>query len=297
MLHALVDKLRQSFGGRGGQPTDPEYLTIKSHVLDRIAAVPVGQAPFFHLFIDELFPRPYFDALLAHLRELRTPDKMQARTQDNAAFVNRRYPLWDSPNPLVATFRALWSDADIKRALFAKFYVDPKDALLGDIRIHEKEFEFVFCEPGRFQNIHVDIPPKYMSFVFYFPPGPLSEDEEKKNATVLYDRDLKPVHGARFRQNSVCIFVPHFYSYHGFSTTMDRDVLVMFMVNGPDQKRWHALLKERRDAAPRFDGTLDLIEDKLKRNPLIEYGSDPDRIARERAACRINAPRGRVMID
>jgi hypothetical protein len=296
MLQDLVGKLRNALTAQN-VPTDPGYLAIREHVLARIADVSVGEAPFYHLFIDELFPRPYFEALLAHLRELRTPEKMQARTQDSAGFVNRRYQLWDSRNPLVVQFRALWSDPAVKHALFSKFYQNPSDEMLADIRIHEKEFEFVFSEPGRFQNIHVDIPPKYMSFVFYFPPGPLDEEAEKRNATVLYDRDLKPVYGARFRQNSVCIFVPHFYSYHGFSTTMDRDVMVMFMINGEDQKRWHALLKEKRDAAPKFDGTLDLIEEKLKRNPLIEYGTDPDRIAAEREACRINAPRGRVMID
>ena len=51
------------------------------------------------------------------------------------------------------------------------------------------------------------VPPmsKVMSFVFYLPDHEVSDEEEQRNATVLYDRDLKPVYGARFRRNSVCI--------------------------------------------------------------------------------------------
>jgi len=299
MMRGLVEKVTSSIGAmlanKGSLGND--FEAIRQHVLLRISEVPVGQFPFYHLYIDKLFPDAYFEALWEQMREFKVPEKMQARTQDNDAFVNRRYPLARSSELTIRQFRAIWEDSEVKLALFKKFYVNPTPAMMNEIEIHKKEFEFVFSEPGRFQNIHVDIPPKYMSFVFYFPKEPLSDEDELKNATVLYDSDLNPVHNARFRKNSVCIFVPHFHSYHGFSTTIERDVLVMFMMNATDQKHWHEVLKLKKDRAPDFDATLHLIEQKLARNPLIEYGTDPKDLEAARKACRINAPRGRVMLD
>jgi hypothetical protein len=133
-----------------------------------------------------------------------------------------------------------------------------------------------------------------MSFVFYVPEKVVSPEEGRMNATVLYDKDLNPQYSARFRQNSLCIFVPHFYSYHGFNSTMERDVLVMFYVHENEMEFWR---KQRGKEEPPYTGVLDAIEDKLRRHPLIEYGRAPERLAAERAACRINAPKGRVLLD
>lgn len=299
--------LRRLLGLKGEQPIvdrmsidpqafGPEYTDLRAHVLERIALTAVGEAPFYHLYIDHLFPEAFYEALKARMVEYKNSGKLQTRKQDSKAFVNRRYPLIESRDVKILQFRALFEDRNVKRALFEKFYYKPSDDLVDSVDIHENEFEFVFCTPDKFQNVHVDIPPKYMSFVFYFPTIPVDEEEEKKNATVLYDKELKPVYGANFRRNSVCVFVPHFYSYHGFSTTIERDVLVMFLINKDEMRVWHD--KSRSDSLQTgFSGIADMIEDKLVRHPLIEYGGDLARISEERAACRINAPQGRVMFD
>ena len=134
------------------------------------------------------------------------------------------------------------------------------------------EFEFFFTKAGRFQNIHIDIPPKFMSFVFYVPEFPVPAAEEERNATILYDKSLTAHYPARFRANSVCVFVPHFYSYHGFSSTIDRDVLVMFYVNPDELRKWQELRREKNEEPP-FTGLLDAVEAKLRLHPLIEFGA------------------------
>ncbi|WP_114286174.1 hypothetical protein [Candidatus Halocynthiibacter alkanivorans] len=274
----------------------PEYPVLRKHVLARIAELTVGDAPFFHAYIENILPGEFYEQLHRQMRDFKKSGKIQDRKQDNAEFTNQRCRLPGAPQLVIRQFRALFEDAEIKRELFRKFYVAPDEAMLQDVEIHEKEFEFVFCKPDRFQNIHVDIPPKYMSFVFYLPSETLSPEAEEKNATILYDRSMKPVYGARFRKNSVCVFVPHFYSYHGFSSTIERDVIVMFYVNKRDMKEWRKVRHDKADV-PKFDAVLDLIESKVRRNPLIEYGDDPSRIEEERAACQINAPLGRVLLD
>ena len=251
----------------------------------------VEKDPFFHTYLTDIFPEDFYAELKEYMHARKTPEDMSDRLQDNPGFVNRRYNLVADGNPAIRILRETFSDPEVKSAFLSGFYSECDERLLSALEIH-KEFEFVYCEPGRFQNIHVDIPPKFMSFVFYFPDTELGTDDELKNATILYDRNLEPRYGARFIRNSVCVFVPHFYSYHGFSTTVDRDVLVMFYINGDELQRWDAAKAE--DAAP-FDVLKDATERKIRNFPLIEYGSDDEKIRRERNLCLVNAPRGRVI--
>jgi hypothetical protein len=260
-------------------------------VLNAIRNTKVGTHPFHHCYIEEIFPAKYYEDLRAHMLHAKATSQLRDRKQDNPAFVTRRHKLLESRDLIVLQMRAVFDDPEIKAALFSKFYLNPDDDVVTRTRIFQ-EFEYVFCEPDRFQNIHVDIPPKAMSFVFYIPEKPVSAEEEERNATVLYDKALEPQYAARFRANSVCIFVPHFYSYHGFASTMERDVLVMFYVHEGEMQRWRNA--ERKSTMP-VAGMLDLIEAKLKEHPLIEYGTSTERLAAERAACRINAPKGRVL--
>lgn len=279
---------------RGKPDLGPDYPAIKAHVLARLNAVPAGSVPFYHAWVDDLFPQPFYDALHAHMVAHKRGDLMQPRKQDNAGFVNRRFNLVDCDDLPIRQFRALWSDPEIKAAAFRKFYLERVVGHLAQAaRIHE-EFEYVFCEPDRFQNIHVDIPAKVLSFVFYLPDRPLDDETEKRNATILYGKDLQPRYAARFRANSVCIFAAHYYSYHGFASTIERDALVMFLVEPEELSRWKRL---RRNEDTPYAGILQAIDEKLQRLPLIEYGEDPARRQAEREACRINAPKGRVLVD
>jgi hypothetical protein len=291
-----VNALFKRVLGRSFPSLGEEYADIKAHVLRRISETDVGKVPFYFLYIESLLPKDFYSALFEYMQTLKVPGRMVARNQDNAAFQNRRYPLAADDSLPVRQFRALWDDFEVKSALLSKFYQSPTRYFCDSVRIHEKEFEFVFCEPSRFQNIHVDIPQKFLSFVFYFPETGLDEEDQKRNATILYNRDLEPVYGARFRANSVCIFAPHFYTYHGFATTRERDVLVMFYTRDQNARDWQELNKSNLDQGPDFKATLDLVEEKLRTYPLQEYGADPARIVQERTACRINAPKGRVLL-
>ncbi len=91
------------------------------------------------------------------------------------------------------------------------------------------------------------------------------------------------------------MFAPHFHSYHGFSSTIDRDVMVMFYVDPDAVQRWRDIRQQRPEAPP-FNDLLDEIEAKLRAHPLIEFGADEGRLLAERAACRVNAPQGRVLV-
>ncbi len=280
--------------------TGPKELTFsegrlrkyKDHVLERIHDTPVGEQPYRHMFIKNVFPDELYDAALRKMTQYKFGGKLEERLQDNPDYVNTRFRLNETKDAEPLYIQHLFEDADIKRALVENFYLNATDDLINQLRIHYDEYEFVFIEKNRFQNIHVDIPAKFMSMVFYFPETPPTEAEAEYNGTVLYDKDLTPHHPAKYTPNSVGIFVPHFYSYHGFSTTIDRHVIVMFYVSDSEFDDW--VTARRKDVAP-FADIKDCIERKLLKYPLIEYGENPERIAAEKAACKINAPRGRVL--
>jgi hypothetical protein len=208
--------------------------------------------------------------------------------------MNRRYNLVGNTDEVVECLRAIFSDPDVRQAPLKKFYVSPSRELADILSIHD-EFEYFFTKAGRFQNIHIDIPPKFMSFVFYIQELSVSPQDEERNATILYDKTLTPHYPAQFRANSVCVFVPHFYSYHGFASTIDRDVLVMFCVNRDELEKWRTRRQDDKDSPP-FTGLLDAVEGKLRSYPLIEYGADDQKLRAERSACRGNALRGRVLV-
>lgn len=266
---------------------------VRSHVLSRVEEAAIGVQPFHHAFIENIFPADFYDAVRSHMLDCKHGGNLQDRHQDNPAFMNRRCSLFESADPVVEHIRAVFSDSGVKQALLGKFYVSPSREFAESLSIHS-EFEFFFTKAGRFQNIHIDIPPKFMSFVFYIPELPVPAAEEERNATVLYDKSLTAHYPARFRANSVCVFVPHFYSYHGFSSTIDRDVLVMFYVNPDELRKWQDMRREKNEEPP-FTGLLDAVEAKLRRHPLIEFGSGEQRLLAERSACLVNAPQGRVL--
>lgn len=290
----IFQKLGQKLKAPIKDDLGEDYPAIRVHVMKQLTETIVGEEPFYHSYIENIFPTEFYDALRENMLSYKHSDKVQDRLQDNKDFVNQRYNLVDSPDLVIQQFHAIFSDPEIKTAILSKYYIEATPDLINGTRIHD-EFEYVFCAADRFQNIHVDIPPKVASFVFYIPEREdITEEEEIQNATILYDRDLKPKYGARFRPNSVCSFVSHFYSYHGFASKTERDVLVMFYIHKGEYEHWK---KARSNDKPPYTGVLDAIEAKVKRLPLIEYGTDPERIAAERAACQINAPKGRIMLD
>lgn len=272
-----------------------DFSRCRAHVLQRISETQGNTWPFEHAFIENIFPADYYAALRAQMLAFKHSDKVSERHQDNPLYVNKRYNLVEDYSDVIGCFRRVFSDREVKQAILRKFYRVPSAALADALAIHE-EFEFVFTEAGRFQNIHIDIPPKFLSLVFYIPEHPVTPEQEERNATILYDKELKPHYLARFKANSVCTFVPQFSSYHGFSSTIDRDALVMFYVNGDALRQWQSIRKAAKDQPP-FTGLLDAIEQKLKDHPLMSFDEEGRRLAEERAACLVNAPQGRVLVD
>lgn len=265
------------------------------HAVAQVRAAAVGRLPFFHAFVANLFPEDIYQEIRQHMLAAKHGDEVQERTQDSANYKNRRFNLVARMDRVPMLIKGVFSHDAVKDAIASHFYMHPDAEFRAALRIHD-EFEYVFTPKDRFQNIHVDIPPKFISLVFYIPERDLTEDEIEKNATILYDKTLTPQYRARYQANSVCIFVPHYYSYHGFASTMERDALVMFYVNDAEFDKWRNLRQEGKDNPP-FSGLLDSIESKLLRHPLIEYGADEAKIAAEKKQCLVNAPQGRVMID
>jgi hypothetical protein len=270
-----------------------DITALKGHILARTAETDCGSVPFRHLYITDIFPDAFYNDLLAYMLANKDGDQIQDRRQDSKAFVTKRFNLVGVDHPLINSIRAVFNDVEVKLALLKKFYITPSEEFAKHLAIH-KEFEFFFTKAGRFQNIHVDIPPKCLSFVFYFPESEVSEADAQLNATVLYDKNLTAHHPAKYQRNTCCIFVAHFYSYHGFASTIDRDVMVMFLISDEEHQEWLRLKGAGKEAPP-FTGMLDAIENKIRRYPLLEYGTSEERLVAERAACRINAPSGRVM--
>src|SRR5262249_23605761 len=162
------------------------------------------------LFIDEIWPADFYAAMRAHMLECKHGFATEDRPQDSAAFVNRRCNLFANEHEVALCIRAVFTDLEIMLALLRKFYINPSRELAQRLVIHQ-EFEYFFTQAGRFQNVHVDIPPKYLSFVFYVPTAPMAPEQAAANATILYDKNLHPHHCARFEANSLCIFAPHYY--------------------------------------------------------------------------------------
>ena len=100
MFQDIVRKIRSS-AHLVTEDLGPDYPEIRAHVLDRIRTAKVGEKPFYHSFIDRIFPDDFYAALHAHMLEFKGSEKMQARKQDNAKFVNRRYNLVDSEKLIV----------------------------------------------------------------------------------------------------------------------------------------------------------------------------------------------------
>ena len=282
------------WAGRSGRnpPWEERSLDMdESYVLARLDESAVGKSPFYHLFVENVLPRPLYDALRSAMIAHKNGPNIQERHQDSGEYVNQRLNLFESTEPVIDRFRAIFSSPSVKLRLLQKFYDSPSEQLEKSLEIHE-EFEFVFTKAGRFQNIHIDIPPKFLSFVFYIPDGPVSPEEEERNATILYGRDLMPRYQARYKENSVCIFAPHFYSYHGFSSTIQRDALVMFYISQAERENW---AQARNKDTPPYAGLKDAIEQKLRTYPLLEYRDGEPKLIAEREDCKVNAPKGRVI--
>lgn len=282
--------------GTGAVMTGEFQQRLTAHVSDKIARAQVVLEPFGHTFIESLLTEDAYAELRAFKQKVRSAGLLAPRRQDSKMFVNRRFSLYDSGEPVARSLFDLFSSSVVKRAFLELFYDGLSNEALSGIEVH-REFEIVCSKPNLFQDIHVDIPPKMMSLVLYLPDDRPSDDEAAQNATLLYDRALRPAGQARFLPNAACAFAPHFYSYHGFSTTIERDALVMFYVDRAELRRWQ--FRQRLSHLPfvEWDSPAAIrraTARRLSRFQLREYGGDPRVLDLERERCLVNAPMGRV---
>ena len=266
------------------------YNIYKQYTLDKINNSLTIEQPFYHIFIQDILHNDLY-VLLKDKNEY-YKQFTSNRLQDNKSFVNNKYSIIDSNDLVLQTFHKLFSDKEIIKSIFNKFFINTLD-FLNKISVYDYECEFVYTDANKFQSIHVDIPSKFVSMVFYFPDSVLSDEEQLKNGTVLYDDDIIPVYNSRYLPNSVCIFAPHLYSYHGFHTTIERNSLVLFYVH-------EDLIKDNLKAAPKTKSNIEIIDfkksvvDKLKKYRLIEYRDK--NLDEESKKSKINYNKGRVVI-
>jgi len=125
----------------------------------------------------------------------------------------------------------------------------------------------------------------------------LNEDEQLNNGTITYDKDLKPYKMVKYKANTLFCFAPHFYSYHGFSTTIDnRNILLFFYSNETMLQKFYDNI-DNKNGYLNPDNFKNRIEEKNIKYPLIEYTKNCnflDKIQQEKTNCKINDKNGRI---
>lgn len=262
-------------------------------ILNKICESKIDKYPFYHMYIENIFPDEMYDDLEKKSKMLNNSQYATTREQDNKNFVNKRVSLINIENNL----KNIFENKEIKLALLKKFYINP-EKFIDKISIHDDEFEFVYTEANMFQNIHTDIPAKFLSMVFYIPYERISAQEELNNGTILYDSELNPIKKVRYVKNSLCIFAPNFNSYHGFDTTIPRASLIMFYVDKELLKTHENNIKNIRKLKNYEKFEIQIfkrnIYNKLTFANLIEYSADKN-IDDEYTNCKINSPLGRII--
>lgn len=263
------------------------------YILNKIESSSVGKEPFYHLYIENIFPDDFYNKLK---NKCLNPNKIETREQDNKNFINSRFNFTNyiHKDPILSKLNTIFENYDIKKSLLSKFYINPN--FYSEIEIHKDEFEFVYTDKNKFQNIHTDIPSKFLSFVFYFPKDDniISEDDQYNNGTIMYDNNMTPFKNAKYKPNSVCIFAQSFHSYHGFNTTIERTALVMFYINKELHEKYEKSInmvyqsKENRIRAFKTN-----ILHKLTYYPLLEYQNLS--LENEFENCKINQEKGRII--
>ena len=270
---------------------EQQFDRYRTHIIKKINDSKITAKPFFNLYIEGFFPEDFYNSLKEKMLLHKYSGKLQERHQDSEKFTNNRFSLVKDESLTIQYLRNLLNDESIMQSFLSKFYVSPQ-ALPSTLHLHN-EFEFMYTKAGRTQDIHVDIPPKFLSFVFYIPEiTPAKEEDQRANATIAYDSNLEPMHSAMYKENSLCVFAPHFSSYHGFAATINREVLIAFYIQKEEQNKWQKLRKVGGDSDP-FTEVKKRIFEKLSRHPLLEYQSHKN-IDEDYLNCLINAPQGRV---
>jgi len=274
------------------------FTEIKNHVLEKIESSDVTQYPFYNLYITNIFPIDFYEKLKERMLYFKYNENLQDRNWDNPDFMNKKFSLRDiEDDDVINLIREVFNDVDIKNSIMSKFYFEN---WTDEIEFN-RDLQFVFTGKNKFQRIHTDIPAQFVSVNFYLPENELTQQEELDNGTLLYDKELNPCKVSRFVSNSVSFFAPHFYSYHGFDTTIDnRNTLLFFYAQKDLVKRFYDNSKNQNSEQDP-DKFKDLIQWKISKYRLIEYGSDDmeflTKLIQEKSDCKVNELNGRITKD
>ena len=269
-------------------------IDIKNHVLSKIETTDINTYPFYNLYINDIFPNDFYQKLKDKMLYYKYNETLKDRNWDNPNFMNKRFPLVDIIDWEINIVREVFDDVDIKSALMKKFYFGNHI----DEMVFNHDMQFVFTDGDRFQRIHTDIPAQFISVNFYMPEDDITEVEELDNGTILYDKELNPCKIVRYKGNSVSFFAPHFYSYHGFNTTIkNRNTLLFFYAQKDLIKRFYDNSKNQ-NGEQNPDKFKDVIQWKISKYRLIEYGSDDleflTKLIKEKSDCKVNTLNGRI---
>ena len=264
----------------------------KAHLLAAIDASSMNVEPFWNLEVHDML-HPELFAQLDDVRRKRRRGRGATMRREYDDVGMTRYSFLRAPEPSVRHLRLLFQDEDVKRAILKRFFVTVPQTLLDDIAIWDEAFEFTFSPPGKIQDMHIDWPTKFVSIVIYFPEAELSETEQLANATMVYDRHLVSQPRARFAANRGMMFAPHFESYHGFSTTRDRDALLIFLLNTRIMAAWETAAIEAE--GPPFPRFMDIVQRKMEEYPMREFPSLAD-VEASRERSKVNMSLGRVAV-
>lgn len=269
---------------------------IKTHVLNRIKSTEINTYPFYNIYIENIFPDIFYDKLKKRMLYYKYNSNLENRNWDNPDFMNKKISLKNIEDDEIDIVKFIFDDSDIKQSIIEKFYINHD--FIDEI-VFTHDLQFVFTEKNRFQKIHTDIPAQFVSVVFYLPEEDnISKCDELNNGTILYDKDLKPIKVSKFIGNSVSFFAPHFYSYHGFNTTVDnRNTMLFFYTQKDLIKRFYDNSKNQ-NGEQNVELFKNVIQWKITKYRLIEYGKDDmdflTKLLTEKNNCKIDTLNGRI---
>ena len=269
---------------------------IKMHVLKRINSTEINTYPFYNVYIENIFPETFYEKLKNLMIYYKYNSKLENRNWDNPDFMNKKIILNNVENYEINIVKYIFEDSEIKKSIMEKFYLTPN--FIDEI-VFKHDLQFVFTEKNKFQKIHTDIPAQFVSVVFYIPEDvDISECDKLNNGTILYDRDLNPVKVSKFKGNSVSFFAPHFYSYHGFNTTINnRNTMLFFYAQKDLIKRFYDNSKNQ-NGEQNVELFKNVIQWKISKYRLIEYGKDDmnflTKLLSEKENCKIDTLNGRI---
>ncbi|MFN3233296.1 MAG: hypothetical protein ACE363_14230 [Alphaproteobacteria bacterium] len=270
-----------------------DFSGYKAHVLARIAESAIDKQPFYHLCVADILPQRLYTALAATARGIEREAAGMPVPSNPRRTEHFRDMLGTRRDADVDLLYRLFSDHEIKTSLLERFYQENTGHLAGLLTLDHVRFGFTTSPPEGYTEVHLDVPPKYLSFVFYFPGENVETPDQGMNGTVLYDASLTPHYKVPFKANSGFVFAPHFHSYHAYLPTIRRTAFVMSYARRRDNVLWRLVERARCDRPPFFVFKW-MVQRKLTAHPLKEYGSDAKAVSRARAACLVDGATGRV---